>query len=253
MRIDLNADVGESFGNCILGEDHALFKVITSANIACGFHAGDFTVMNRTIQAAKENHLSIGAHPGFPDKQGFGRRNISMTPMEIYEMVVYQIGALQAFCHIHCVSLSHVKPHGALYNISADDEKVAQAIANAVLDTAPSAILFGLCNSELLKAGTDIGLKVAGEAFADRKYDDKGRLVHRSHPNALLTEFEDIMKQVESIVIKKQVETSSGKLIDINVDTLCFHGDGNNVAEIVQKTRKILEAKQVKVAPLEMI
>ncbi|WP_144509621.1 LamB/YcsF family protein [Bacillus sp. FJAT-22090] len=253
MRIDLNADVGESFGNYIIGEDDALFKVITSANIACGFHAGDFTVINKTIQAAKENHLSIGAHPGYPDKQGFGRRNLNMSSTEVYEMVVYQIGALQAFCHIHHVSLSHVKPHGALYNRSAEDEEIANAIAKAVLDTAPNAILFGLCNSELLKAGASLGLKTAGEAFADRKYDDKGRLVGRGQSDALLTDFKEIMEQVENIVMKNQVVTRSGKMIDINADTLCFHGDGNNVAEIVQKTRKILEAKNVKVAPLERI
>lgn len=253
MRIDLNADVGESYGNYNIGEDDSLFKVITSANIACGFHAGDFSVMNKTIQTAKENHLSIGAHPGFPDIQGFGRRNISMSPSEIYEMIVYQIGALQAFCHIHHVELSHVKPHGALYNASADDAKIANAIAKAVFDTVPNAILFGICNSELLKAGTNIGLKTAGEAFADRKYDAKGRLVHRSKSDALLTEFEDIMKQVENIVIRKQVATISGEIIKISADTLCFHGDGKNVVEIVQKIRKELEAKNVKVAPLEMI
>ncbi|WP_391207949.1 LamB/YcsF family protein [Psychrobacillus sp. L4] len=253
MRIDLNADVGESFGHYILGDDQALFKVITSANIACGFHAGDFTVMNKTVMAAKDNHLSVGAHPGFPDIQGFGRRNISMSETEVYEMVVYQIGALQAFCHIHHVALSHVKPHGALYNIAADDATIASAIAQAVFDIAPNAILFGLCNSQLLVAGNNIGLKTAGEAFADRKYDDTGRLVHRSHPNAVLTHFEDIEKQVENIVMNKQVETSSGKMIEIKADTLCFHGDGNNVVEIVQKTRKILEAKNVKVAPLEMV
>lgn len=253
MRIDINADVGESFGNYVIGQDRELFKVITSANIACGFHAGDFTVMNKTVQAAKENRLSIGAHPGFPDKQGFGRRNIHMTPAEIYEMVVYQIGALQAFCRIHGVPLSHVKPHGALYNIAANDVAVAQAIAQAVFDTIPTAILFGLCNSELLHAGNMIGLNTAGEAFADRQYDDAGHLVDRSKPNALLTKLEDIVKQVELIVMQQQVKTASGKLITIQADTICFHGDGQNVAEIVQKTREILEEKNVKVASLELI
>lgn len=253
MRIDLNADVGESFGNYSIGEDSELFRVITSANIACGFHAGDFTVMNKTIKVAKDKGVSIGAHPGFPDKQGFGRRNMALSPKEIYEMVVYQIGALQAFCHIHHLGLSHVKPHGALYNLAADDADIAMSIAQAVFDTAPNAILFGLCNSELQKAGITIGLKTAGEAFADRKYDDNGRLINRSHSNAVLTTFDDIVKQVESIVMKKQVETISGKIIEMSADTICFHGDGKNVAEIVQKTRKILEAKSVKVAPLEMI
>ncbi|WP_313892647.1 5-oxoprolinase subunit PxpA [Psychrobacillus sp.] len=253
MRIDINADVGESFGNYVIGQDFELFKVITSANIACGFHAGDFTVMNKSVQDAKENHLSIGAHPGFPDKQGFGRRSISMSPTEIYEMVVYQIGALQAFCRIHDVPLSHVKPHGALYNIAAKDADVAKAIAQAVFDTIPSAILFGLCNSELLHAGNEIGLKTAGEAFADRRYDDLGHLVDRSKPNAVLTKLEDIIKQVEHIVMHQQVETASGKLIPIQADTICFHGDGKNVAEIVQKTREVLEAKNVKVTPLELI
>ena len=196
MIIDINADVGESFGLFQIGEDEELFKVITSANIACGFHAGDFTVMNRTVQEAKKNNLSIGAHPGFPDIQGFGRRNIVMSPQEIYEMVIYQIGALKAFCQLHHMKLTHVKPHGALYNMACKDSSIAKAIALAVMDTEPHAILYGLCNSRLIEAGKEVGLKTANEAFADRRYTDEGYLVGRNEPNSVLTTEEEIVDQV---------------------------------------------------------
>ncbi len=170
MRIDLNADVGESFGSYTIGEDETLFDFITSANIACGFHAGDFNIMRETVELAARKNVSIGAHPGYPDLQGFGRRAIQMPPREIYNAVVYQIGALKQFCDIQGEPVSHVKPHGALYNTASIDANVAEAIAEAVYDTVPTAYLYGLCTSELLIAGNKIGLKLAGEAFADRRY-----------------------------------------------------------------------------------
>ena len=162
MRIDLNADVGESFGQFMVGEDEALFSSITSANVACGFHAGDFNVMQKTVEQAAGQQVSIGAHPGYPDLQGFGRREMMMSSREIYNAVVYQIGALKQFCDIQGVTLNHVKPHGALYNTASINRTVADAIAEAVYDTVPNAYLYGLCTSELLQAGNKIGLKTAG-------------------------------------------------------------------------------------------
>ncbi|WP_342578166.1 5-oxoprolinase subunit PxpA [Psychrobacillus sp. FSL K6-2843] len=252
MRIDINADVGESFGSFKIGEDEELFKVITSANIACGFHAGDFTVMNSTVQEAKKNNLSIGAHPGFPDKQGFGRRNMNMSPNEIYEMIIYQIGALKAFCQIQNVQLAHVKPHGALYNMAAINSSIARAIARAVYDIEPNAILFGLSNSEIIVAGKDLGLQTAQEAFADRLYDEEGYLVSRTEPNAVLATVEDVVNQALRIVKGNEVKTKTGNIISIHADTLCFHGDGKNVSSIVKKVRMVLEENNVKVAPMEL-
>lgn len=252
MNIDINADVGESYGSFQIGEDEELFKVITSANIACGFHAGDFTVMNRTVKEAKQNNLSIGAHPGFPDMQGFGRRNMGMSPEEIYEMVIYQIGALNAFCQLHHIKLGHVKPHGALYNLAAKELSIAKAIAKAVNDIEPNVILFGLSNSKLIDAGKELGLKTAEEAFADRRYTDDGHLVSRKEANAVFENEEDIINQVLRIVKDGQVETVTGNKINIHADTLCFHGDGKNVYSIVKKARKVLEENNVKVAPMEM-
>ncbi len=245
MRIDINADVGESFGAYTIGEDEKLFPFITSANIACGFHGGDFNVMAATVQRAIDNKLAIGAHPGYPDLLGFGRRNISMTPREIYNSLVYQIGALEKFCMINNVSLAHVKPHGALYNTAAVDKEVAAAIAEAVYDTVPEAYLFGISNGELIRAGEKIGLKTAKEAFADRRYDEDGFLCSRLLPNAVLHTQEEIEKQVLDIILYNQVQTSSGKVIHLEADTICFHGDGIEVTQRVKDIRRLLESKNV--------
>ena len=250
MRIDLNADVGESYGPFTIGEDEALFTSITSANIACGFHAGDFNVMQHTVSMAAKQNVSIGAHPGYPDIQGFGRRAMAMPPREIYNAVVYQIGALQQFCSIQGVPVRHVKPHGALYNTAAVDPKVADAIAEAVYDSVPEAYLYGLCNSELLAAGKRIGLKTAGEAFADRSYAADGKLSSRNLPNAVLHTYEEIEQQVLDIIVKRQVRTVTGETIALEADTLCFHGDGNDVAVRVKRIRQALEAASVSVIAL---
>ncbi|KOP71937.1 LamB/YcsF family protein [Cytobacillus solani] len=241
MRIDLNADIGESFGAYTIGEDQALFQHITSANIACGFHAGDFNVIKETVKSAKNFGVAIGAHPGYPDLQGFGRRELQMTAREIYNCVVYQIGALKIFCEIHGAPLQHVKPHGALYNAAAEKSEVAEAIAEAVYDSIPEAYLFGLCNSELIHAGQKIGLKTASEAFADRRYTDEGRLCSRLLQDAVLKSFDDILGQVKEIVINGRVRTQSGQLLSLQADTICFHGDGKNAALYTSKIRKLLE------------
>ncbi|WP_438315476.1 LamB/YcsF family protein [Sporosarcina sp. FA9] len=247
MRIDINADVGESYGPYIIGEDELLFPFITSANIACGFHAGDFNVIAYTIKKAVDHKLAIGAHPGYPDLQGFGRRNLDMTSREIYNAVVYQIGALQQFCIINNVPLAHVKPHGALYNTAAVKRDVAVAIAEAVYDTAPDAYLFGLSNSELIRAGEEIGLKTAREAFADRRYDENGFLCSRLLPKSVLQTQEEIEKQVLSIILNEEVQTSSGGIIQLQADTICFHGDGNEVSKRVESLRNLLRIKNIMV------
>lgn len=241
MRIDLNADVGESYGAFTIGEDEALFQHITSANIACGFHAGDFNVMQETVERAKNYRVAIGAHPGYPDLHGFGRRELRMPAREIYNSVVYQIGALKVFCEIHGVPLQHVKPHGALYNAAAEKSEVAEAIAEAVYDSIPEAYLFGLCNSELIHAGQKLGLKTAAEAFADRRYTDEGRLCSRLLPEAVLTSYDDILGQVKELIINGRVKSQSGQWLSLKADTICFHGDGKNAAFYSSKIRKVLE------------
>jgi len=247
MRIDFNADVGESFGSYTIGDDEQLFRHITSANIACGFHAGDFNIMQATVKQAKKHGVAVGAHPGYPDLQGFGRRDLNMTPSEIYNMVVYQVGALKQFCEIQRVPLQHVKPHGALYNLGAVDQDVAEAIAKAVRDAVPEAILFGLCNSELIRAGKRCGLKTASEAFADRRYTDEGRLTSRHMPHAVLHTYEEILDQVREIVFNKRVRTATGNWIPLEADTLCFHGDGQNVAHHTALIRDALAKENVQV------
>jgi len=250
MRIDLNADVGESYGQFTIGEDDALFESITSANIACGFHAGDFNVMQKTVGKAFRKNVSIGAHPGYPDIQGFGRRAMAMPPREVYNAVVYQIGALKQFCAIQGVPITHVKPHGALYNTAAVDVSIADAIAEAVYDTVPDAYLYGLCNSELVQAGKRIGLKTAGEAFADRRYTAEGTLCSRLLPNAVLRTYEEIEQQVKDIVLNKQVCSVTGEMISLQADTICFHGDGEGVAHNASTIRRALEEAGVRFSAL---
>lgn len=252
MRIDLNADIGESFGAYTIGEDQSLFQHITSANIACGFHAGDFNVMRETVKSAKDFGVAIGAHPGYPDLQGFGRRELQMAAREIYNCVVYQIGALKIFCEIHEVPLQHVKPHGALYNAAAEKSEVAEAIAEAVYDSIPEAYLFGLCNSELIHAGQKIGLKTASEAFADRRYTEDGRLCSRLLPDAVLQSFDDILGQVKEMVFNGRVKTPSGQWLSLQADTICFHGDGKNAALYSSEIRKVLESAGVLVRSVGM-
>ena len=253
MKIDINADVGESFGNYRLGSDEELFKVISSANVACGFHAGDFSVMNHTIKMSKENNISIGAHPGYPDLQGFGRRDMKMSPEEVYELVVYQLGALNAFSQVNQVPINHVKPHGALYNRASKERVTADAIANAVHDVLPNTILYGLYNGELLEAGKRLGIQTAAEAFADRRYDGDRFLVSRSVMNSVISDFEQIFQQVEDIVIHNRVLTANQTYIQMEADTLCFHGDGKDVASIVKRIRNRLGEKNVSVQSLGLV
>lgn len=247
MIIDLNCDMGESFGTYTIGADEHLLEHITSANIACGSHAGDPHVMDKTVGLAKKYHVAVGAHPGFPDIAGFGRRMIDFSPDEIYRFVVYQIGALQAFCYIHDVKMQHVKPHGALYNLAVYDLQAADAIARAVYDLDSNLILYGLAGSELLAAGRDRGLTVASEVFVDRTYQPDGSLTPRKQEDALIEDVDVAVKQVDRMVRDGVVEAVNGELVRIEADTVCVHGDSVHAVRFVKKLREALDTRGVEV------
>ncbi|MGP4105617.1 LamB/YcsF family protein [Virgibacillus sp. L01] len=240
-QIDLNCDMGESFGAYTIGSDEKLLEFVTSANIACGAHAGDPTVMDRTVRLAKEHHVGVGAHPGFPDIAGFGRRMIDFSPDEIYRMVVHQIGGLQAFCTVHGFQMQHVKPHGAMYNLAAQNRDAADAITRAVYDVDSSLILFGLAGSELLAAGREAGLRVASEVFADRTYQADGSLIPRGRADAMISNVDAAVLQVERMVNEGVVCAATGEMVDIEADTICVHGDGEHAVTFVEKLRAMLE------------
>lgn len=231
---DLNCDMGESFGAYTMGCDAAIMPYISSANIACGFHAGDFWVMKQTVGLALQHGVQIGAHPSFPDLQGFGRRVMQFSPQEIYAMVLYQIGALEAFVRAAGATLRHVKPHGALYNISAKDPAVAAAIAQAVRDFNPDLQLFGLSGSISLQQAAACGLKVRHEVFADRAYMPDGSLVPRAHPQALIEDADAVLERVEAMISLQKVQAIDGQWIDIQADTICIHGDGPHALHFAQ-------------------
>ncbi|TFB15075.1 LamB/YcsF family protein [Filobacillus milosensis] len=248
MKIDLNADLGESFGAYQIGSDEELLKVVSSANIACGFHAGDFQTIPHTIQTAKEMGVAIGAHPGFPDIQGFGRRRMDFSHKEIYNLVMYQLGAFKAFAQSNKTDIQHVKPHGALYNLANKDQEVAEAIAKAVYDFDPTLILFGLCNSFLVEAGQEIGLNTVQEAFADRTYTDEGLLMPRTEPNAMKHETDDIIKQVLMIVNDNIVISNTGKTVEMEADTICLHGDTPSALEHAKEIKAALDQQGIQIS-----
>ena len=248
-RVDINCDLGESFGRYKLGEQKEILKYVTSANIACGFHAGDPTIMRETVLLAIENDVKIGAHPGLPDLHGFGRREMAITPQEAYDMVVYQIGALQGFLTTMNVKMQHVKPHGALYNMAVKDQQLAEAIAQAVYDVSPSLILFGLPESELTKAGEKIGLQTAYEVFADRTYQADGTLTSRKQPDALITDKEMAIQQVLAMVTEGKVRSQQGTDVLLRADTICIHGDGEQAVVFAKFIKEQLTLNGIEVVP----
>jgi len=249
-RIDLNCDLGESFGTYKIGADEEILTLTTSANIACGFHAGDPSTMHQTVKIALEKGASIGAHPGLPDLLGFGRRNMSITPQEAYDMIIYQIGALEAFIKAEGGRMQHVKPHGALYNMAAKDTQLANAIAQAVSKVNPDLILFGLSGSELIRAGEKFGLRTANEVFADRTYQKDGSLTPRNQPNALLQDSQQSIEQVIKIIKEGTVLSQQGNEVIIKADTVCIHGDGPHALSFAKKIRGSLEKNLIKVLPI---
>ncbi|PGL68968.1 5-oxoprolinase subunit PxpA [Bacillus sp. AFS055030] len=246
-KIDLNCDLGESFGAYKMGMDDEILQFVTSANIACGFHAGDPSVMRKTVRAALDKGVKIGAHPGLPDLAGFGRRNINISPQEAYDIVVYQIGALDGFMKAEGERMQHVKPHGALYNMAAKNAQLAEAIAEAVYKVDPNLILFGLSGSELIKAGEKIGIRTASEVFADRTYQHDGTLTPRSQSNALINDPLEATNQVIRIVKEGKVMSQQGIEVPLVADTVCIHGDGPHALTFANQIRKLLEASDVSV------
>lgn len=249
-RVDLNSDIGESFGDYVLGMDEEVIKYITSANIACGWHAGDAMVMNKTVAIAKKLDTAIGVHPGFPDLMGFGRREMKITFEETKNYTKYQIGALWAFAKAHGVKLQHVKPHGSFYNMAAKDEQMAKAIAEAVCEVDKELILVGLANSKMIKMGKEIGLKVANEVFADRAYNADGSLVSRSIKGSMIHDKDLAINRVIRMVKEGRVTSVTGDDISIQVDTICVHGDNPSAVLFVQEIRKAMENEGIVLQPM---
>ena len=247
MKIDLNCDLGESFGNYKIGMDEEVIKFISSANIACGFHASDPLVMEKTVALAKENGVQVGAHPGFPDLAGFGRRNMNVSTAELKAMVMYQVGALAAFCKARDIKMNHVKPHGAMYNMAAKDIKLALAIAEGIAQVDDSLILLGLSGSQLLKAAQEVGLKSAAEVFADRAYEEDGSLVARTKPGAVIADENEVIERVIKMIKLGKVQTITGKEIEIKPDSICVHGDNPKALNFVKLIRQRLTQENIKI------
>jgi UPF0271 protein len=241
MKIDLNCDIGESVGN-----EEAIMPYITSANIACGFHAGDEVSMRRTVRLAKKYEVAIGAHPGWKDKEGFGRREMSVSPDDVEALVLYQIGALYAIAKVEGLELRHVKPHGALYNQAAKDKLLAKAIARAVKRFNPDLTLVGLAGSSLIEAGVEAGLRVAGEGFPDRNYNSDGTLISRRERNALLESPEEVA--IHAVKLAKEGIDFSGRRV--HVDTLCLHGDHPYAAQNAKLVRNVLKESGIDILAL---
>ncbi len=239
--MDLNADLGESFGRWTLGDDEALVRHITSANLACGFHAGDFRVMERTVQLCRDANVAVGAQPGYPDLQGFGRRQMPFAPDDVESLVRYQIGALDAFCRAARVEMQHVKPHGALYNTAASDPALAAAIARATARFSRDLLLFGLASSEpMAAAAADAGLRFVPEAFADRRYLADGMLQHRTQAGSVLTDPSAAAAQAVAIS-EGALIAADGSSVPLRAESICCHGDTPGAAEIAAAVRGALE------------
>jgi UPF0271 protein len=249
-RVDINCDMGESFGAYRIGADDEVFPFITSANIACGFHGGDPAVMRTTIAKAARHGVGIGAHPGFQDLSGFGRRNMDVTPAEAYDLVVYQVGALLGFARAAGVAMQHVKAHGALYNMAAASAPLADAIARAVRDVDASLIVFGLPGSHLVAEGERAGLRTASEVFADRNYMSDGSLVSRRRDDAYVQDADEAVTRAIRMAREGKVRAVDGRDVDIRVDTICIHGDGSHAAEFAQRLRAGFEAEGIAVRPI---
>lgn len=253
MPIDLNCDMGESFGAYKLGLDEEVIKYITSANIACGWHAGDPLVMDRTVSLCRENGVGAGAHPGYPDLMGFGRRNMDCLPEEIRHYMVYQIGALKAFCDVHGVPLRHVKPHGNLYLTAVENETVARAVAEAILSVNPELIYVALAGAKgqlMTRIGREMGLKVAYEAFPDRAYTPEGTLVSRRQQGAVIKEPEKVAERALKMAAQGRVVAVDGTEISLEAQTLCVHGDTPGAVNLVRQIRELLQKEGIEVKPI---
>jgi len=240
LLVDLNADLGEGAGH-----DHELLALVTSANIACGFHAGDADTMRASIEAAHAHHVGVGAHPSLFDRENFGRKELPVTPEEVFDAVVYQLGIFQAIAEACGVRPNHVKPHGALYNMAARDDDLANAIARAVAKVDPKLIFFAPANSALARAGESHGLQIAHEVFADRNYCSDGSLVSRSRPDALLHDPADAAPRVLRMLREGKVRSFDGIDVDVRPETICLHGDNPEAVEFARELRSQLEKEGV--------
>lgn len=240
--VDLNCDLGESFGAYTMGMDEAVIPHVTSVNVACGYHAGDPLTMEKTVALAARYGVAVGAHPGFPDLLGFGRRPMTVTPAEAGAYVKYQMGALMAFAKGQGLKLQHVKPHGALYNMAARDEQLARAIAEAIASVDSGIYLMGLAGSVMLSEAEKAGLPVISEVFADRAYNDDGSLVNRKLPGAVIHDADEAVARAVKMARENKVVSINGKTIDIRADSICVHGDNAAAVQLVTKLRAALEA-----------
>ena len=247
-RIDFNCDMGESFGMYKMGLDEEVIKYITSANIACGFHAGDPSWMRHTVALAEEHGVAIGAHPSFPDLAGFGRRNMVVSPEEARNDVIYQMGALQAFTGSG--KLQHVKPHGAMYNMAVNDEDLAKAICEAVLSVDESVALLALAGSRWIDIAQRMGLRVGREIFADRALNPDGTLVARSQPGSVIHDTGEVVERSLQMVTEGRAKAITGDLIEVEADSLCLHGDTPGAVEMARALKEALEVERVEITPL---
>ncbi|WP_308635662.1 LamB/YcsF family protein [Paenibacillus silvisoli] len=247
--VDLNCDFGEGYGAYTFGHDDALLAHVTSVNIACGFHAGDPHTMRAAVEMAARAGAAIGAHPGLPDRLGFGRREMAVTADEVYDLTLYQIGALDAFARAAGSSLRHVKPHGALYHMTGRSAELADAFVRAVQAYQPSLLVYGQWGSELLRAADRLGVRGVSEIFADRSYQADGTLTPRSEPGATLTSAEESLQQTIGIIEQGKAKTSGGAVIAIQGDTVCLHGDGPHAAAFAAALREGLKSAGIGVRP----
>ncbi|NLC37371.1 MAG: LamB/YcsF family protein [Alcaligenaceae bacterium] len=247
LSIDLNCDMGESFGPWVMGSDAEVLPLVTSANIACGFHAGDPGIMRKTVAAAIGNGVAIGAHPGLPDLSGFGRRNMDITPQQAYDLVVVQVGALAATAASQGARLHHVKAHGALYNMAVRDMSLARALAQAVHDIDPTLIFYALASSDMARVAEEVGLVVAHEVFADRSYQGDGSLTPRSRPDAMIEDPQQSIRQVLRMVQEGRVAAVDGTDVEVRADTLCIHGDQPGAVVFAKAIRAALQEAGIQV------
>ena len=252
-RVDLNSDLGESFGAYTIGCDDKVLPLVTSANVACGFHASDPVVMKKTVEMASNAGIQVGAHPGFPDLMGFGRRNMSVTPEEAKAYTLYQLGAMNGFCRAVGMTMQHVKPHGALYNMAGKDYALAAGICEAVREFDPELIVLALSGGELLRCAQDMGLRAASEVFADRAYEEDGSLVNRRKEGAMITDEDLAIERVIRMIKEQKVTAITGRDIGIKADSICVHGDGPKALAFVQKIREALKAENIELAPLKYV
>ena len=256
VRIDVNTDTGESFGRWHLGDDTRLLSYVSSANIACGMHAGDPVVMDKVVSDCAKSGVAVGAHPGFPDLQGFGRREIRMSPAEVESFVMYQVGALRVFAESRGAGLTHVKAHGSLYNMASVDDALAMAIARGVGRSTRKGehlVLVGLAGSRLLWAGNQLGLPVAAEGFCDRAYQSDGNLVPRTAPGAVVTDIGAIAKRAVGMARDGSLKAIDGNDLKLKVDTLCIHSDTPGSVDIAKAVKSALKAAGIEVVSLHRV